>query len=379
MVLVVFLSLKDLGYFTRRRPRSTTRGDICLAPVYICRKSAVPCIGLPAICVFGPLGFGGGHSVGGCCGLVHSMGGMLPVSGRVGHTVVRACRCVVALPARGTHRGRVGTMRGDLGRRCAPHVGGLAFTRNGLLVGLMSQRAGSAKCRLMGTFVNPFGTNFCRAFTTLFNTDLGGRCSPVKSSTLARQIVLVMRDKRLWASICSHLTYLQVLGLTFRVVYLSIFSRLEANLLRPRIRFVFRAGSTGIRRPFGVAETNFMAKFSPYGCLFGPFTGDVDAWVCPFRRQFASCCLVLCEDPLVGKRTVVNTDLIFGHATSNCVVVSISPVVKRAIEGAICALNGRRGVRIATAAGRLPYFNPPFIDVFRGRVKDGTNMSGYSE
>lgn len=170
----------------------------CLMPVYICGNSAVPTFRVPAVRVFGPLGFEGEGRRVRCCGLIEGIGGICPVTERVGHAVVRACRCLRALPGRGTHRHRVGQIRGKLGRRCAPQVGGLSFTRNGLLVGLVSQRDRRDSCRLMGTFVKPFGTKFCRAFTTLFKTDLGGRCSPRKRSGLARQIVLLMRDKRLW-------------------------------------------------------------------------------------------------------------------------------------------------------------------------------------
>lgn len=193
--MTLFFSFVTTTTCSRRRAAAVGK---CVMPMYMCGKSAVPTMRLPGMCVFEPLGFGGRGREQRCCHLMEGIGGALPLTHRVGHTIVRACRCVRALPSGGTERGRLGLMRGKLGRRCAPVVGGLAFSRNGLLVGLMGHRASSSSCRLMGTFVKPFGTKFCRAFTTLFNTDLGGRCRPRKRSQLARQIMLLIRGKRVW-------------------------------------------------------------------------------------------------------------------------------------------------------------------------------------
>ncbi len=198
-VVYLFATFISRGAGTRRSFRPV-RGSLGVRIIFcggmrgrLCGKSSMAIVIVPRLPMCPPLGFGGGERCVRCGQLMGGIGGALPVTGLIGGAVVRACRCLRALPAGGRGSTRVQTIRGKMGGRCAPRVGGLACSRNGLLVGLVSERYGRGSFRVMGTFLKPFGTNFCRTFTTLFNTDLGGSCSPRTSSGLARQIIHVMR------------------------------------------------------------------------------------------------------------------------------------------------------------------------------------------
>ncbi len=130
-----------------------------------CDGSDVPYIAFGSLCVCPRPAFGGTGRQRRCGLLIEGVGAMLPVTGRIGIVVVRACRCLRALPSSGTQTRRLGEIRGDVVGRCSPEVGGLACSRKGLLVGLIGERYGSSSCTLIRTFLKPIGTNFCRTFT----------------------------------------------------------------------------------------------------------------------------------------------------------------------------------------------------------------------